>query len=186
MPTNKILVIDDSKVIQKTVKGMLPAGNFEILEAKDGEEGLKLIKQAKPNLIMLDFLLPKVSGWDVFQKIQATAEFKKIPLVVMSGRKEEVTEKIPEPFDKFFFAFLEKPFEKKDLMDAIKLAMTLAKKRPEDGGAPPKTGAAPAAAAAGGDDVAAMKAQMAKMQAEIDALKKQVTQIITLIKQKLK
>lgn len=186
MASHKILVIDDSKVIQKTVKGMLPPGNFEILEAKDGEEGLKLIKQAKPNLIMLDFLLPKVSGWDVFQKIQATAEFKKIPLVVMSGRKEEVTEKIPEPFDKFFFAFLEKPFEKKDLMDAIKLAMAMAKKRPDVSAAAPAAAAPAAAVAAGGDDVAAMKAQMAKMQAEIDTLKKQVSQIITLIKQKLK
>lgn len=185
MASHKILVIDDSKVIQKTVKGMLPPGNFEILEAKDGEEGLKLIKQEKPNLIMLDFLLPKVSGWEVFQKIQANPEFKKIPLVVMSGRKEEVTEKIPEPFDKFFFAFLEKPFEKKNLMDAIKLAMALAKKRPEEPAAASKAAAAPAATAEG-DDIAALKAQMAKMQAEIDALKKQVTQIITLIKQKLK
>lgn len=186
---NKILVIDDSKVIQKTVRGMLPPGDtFEILEAKDGEEGLKLIKQANPNLIMLDFLLPKVSGWDVFQKIQVTPEFKKIPLVVMSGRKEEVTEKIPEPFEKLYFAFLEKPFEKKGLMDAIKLAMALAKKRPAEAGAAPKT-AAPAAAAAsgaGGDDVQALKQQIVKMQAEIDGLKKQVTQIITLIKQKLK
>ena len=57
----KILVIDDSKVIRVRVREMLPQGNVEVLEAKDGEEGLKLIRQARPNLIMLDFLLPKVA-----------------------------------------------------------------------------------------------------------------------------
>jgi len=47
---------------------------------------------------MLDFLLPKLSGWEVFQQIQAHTDLQKIPLVLMSGRKEEVIEKIPEPF----------------------------------------------------------------------------------------
>jgi CheY-like chemotaxis protein len=164
---------------------MLPPGNFEVLEAKDGEEGLKLIRQARPNLIMLDFLLPKVSGWEVFQQIQSNAELRSIPLVLMSGRKEEVTEKIQEPFK--HFAFIEKPFEKKTLIEAIKLAMKIAPKAPA-----PAAAAAPTAAAgdaASGDssaDVQALKQQMVKMQAEIDGLKKQITQIMTFIKQKMK
>jgi CheY-like chemotaxis protein len=78
--TNKILVIDDSRVIRVRVKEMLPPGNFEVLEAKDGLEGLNLIRQERPNLIMLDFLLPKLSGWEVFQEIQADADLQKIPL----------------------------------------------------------------------------------------------------------
>lgn len=174
MASHKILVIDDSKVIQKTVKSMLPPGNFEVLEAKDGEEGLKRIRQDKPSLIMLDFLLPKKSGWEVFQEIQASSDLRSIPLVLMSGRKEEVTEKISEPFE--YFEFIGKPFEKKQLIDAIKTAMAKSKK--------PRATTAPAAA--GGDDVAALKAQMAQMQKEIDTLKKQLGQILTFIKQKLK
>ena len=90
---HKILVIDDSKVIRVRVKEMLPQGNFNVLEAKDGQEGLKFIVKERPNLIMLDFLLPKVTGWEVFQKIQSNEKLKKIPLVLMSGRKEEVAEK---------------------------------------------------------------------------------------------
>ncbi|MBD2039411.1 response regulator [Microcoleus sp. FACHB-672] len=185
MASHKILVIDDSKVIRVRVREMLPPGNFEVLEAKDGEEGLKLIRQARPNLIMLDFLLPKVSGWEVFQQIQSNAELRSIPLVLMSGRKEEVTEKIQEPFK--HFAFIEKPFEKKTLIEAIKLAMKIAPKAPPAAAAP--AGAAAPAAAASGDssaDVQALKQQMAKMQAEIDGLKKQITQIMTFIKQKMK
>jgi CheY-like chemotaxis protein len=188
--SHKILVIDDSKVIRMRVREMLPPGNFEIVEATDGEEGLKLIRQARPNLIMLDFLLPKVSGWEVYQQIQGNAELRKIPLVLMSGRKEEVTEKIPEPFK--HFAFIEKPFEKKQLIDAIKLAMRTGP-APAPVGAPaaeakaqPAAAAAPAAGGASNEQIAQMQAEMKKMQAEIDGLKKQLAQIVTVIKQKLK
>jgi CheY-like chemotaxis protein len=187
----KILVIDDSKVIRVRVREMLPQGNFEILEAKDGEEGLKLIHQEHPNLIMLDFLLPKVSGWEVYQKLQTQADLLKIPLVIMSGREEEVMEKIPKPFENHHFAFIAKPFEKKQLTEAIKLAMLLAKKKPIPDGAKPAQppGAAPVAAASSGAGAAEIKAlndKITKMQGEIDALKKQMTQLVTIIKQKLK
>jgi two-component system response regulator len=173
--SHKILVIDDSRVIQKTVKSMLPPGNFDVVEAKDGEEGLNKIHSDKPSLIMLDFLLPKRSGWEVFQEIQADANLRKIPLLVMSGRKEEVTEKISEPFE--FFEFIEKPFEKKQLLGAIKSAMAKSKK---------SRGAAAAASAGGGEDVAALHAKVASLEKEVAGLKKQVSQILAFIKQKLK
>ena len=184
MAGHKILVIDDSKVIRVRVREMLPQGNFEVLEAKDGEQGLQLIRKERPNLIMLDFLLPKVSGWEVFQKIQSEPQLKKIPLVVMSGRKEEVTEKIPEPFETNFFAFLEKPFEKKELTAAIRSAFDLAKKRPAE--AEPAGATEAGGGGDGGAEIKAMKAEMKKMQAEIVALKKQLNQVVTIIKQKLK
>lgn len=186
MATQKILVIDDSKVIRMRVREMLPSGNIEVMEAKDGLEGLNLIRQEHPNLIMLDFLLPKMSGWEVFQHIQSTSELQTIPLVLMSGRKEEVTEKIQEPFE--YFAFVEKPFEKKQLVGAIKEAMDKAKKpRPK---LPQAAAAASSATADGASasaaEIEALNAKVAKMQAEIDGLKKQLAQIMAFIKQKLK
>jgi CheY-like chemotaxis protein len=149
MATNKILVIDDSRVIRKTVRDMLPEGDFEVVEAKDGLEGVNLLNQDMPALIMLDFILPKLSGWEVYQQIQNNPEFQGIPLVLMSGRKEEVTNKLPEPFE--YFEFIEKPFDKNSLTVAIKAAMAKAKQRtrtvtPMDGTPVP---AAPAAGVAG-------------------------------------
>ncbi len=126
MATSKILVIDDSRVIRKTVRDMLPEGDFEIIEAKDGLEGIDFVEKEHPSLIMLDFILPKMSGWDVFQQIQAHPEYQKIPLVLMSGKKEEVTSKISEPFE--YFEFIEKPFDRVILADAIRVAMTKARK----------------------------------------------------------
>lgn len=186
MATQKILVIDDSKVIRMRVKDMLPQSNVEIIEAKDGQQGFNLIRSEHPNLIMLDFLLPKMSGWEVYQAIQKHPELQSIPLVVMSGRKEEVTEKLPEPFE--YFSFVGKPFEKKQLIEAIQDATKKARSRP--------TVAAPASAAAssggGGDtaaleaEIAQLKSQMGKMHGEIQGLKKQLVQLANFIKQKMK
>lgn len=182
MASHKILVIDDSRVIRNMVRDMLPKGNFQVLEAKDGVEGLNTIQQERPNLIMLDFLLPRMSGWEVFQQIQAQVELR-APLVLMSGRKEEVTEKIPEPFE--YFEFIEKPFEQKELVEAIKSAMAKFKKWPQP--VPVQPTAVPAAAAASGSaEITALHQKVDKMQAEIDLLKKQLAQVLTFVKQKLK
>ncbi len=168
---------------------------------------------------MLDFLLPKMSGWEVFQKIQANPELRKIPLVIMSGRKEEVTEKIQEPFE--YFEFLGKPFDQKQLIGAIKSAMTKAKKpRPEpalaaaittnNGNvattntsnrtiATPNTNNGTVATLSSSNakvvtsneatdsaaEIQALNEKIIKMQADIDGLKKQLTQVVAFIKQKI-
>lgn len=181
MASNKILVIDDSRVIRVRVKEMLPPGNFEVLEAKDGLEGLNLIRQERPNLIMLDFLLPKLSGWEVFQEIQADADLQKIPLVLMSGRKEEVVEKIHEPFE--YFEFIPKPFEQKELVGAIKSAMTKARLPRKQ--AEVNAGTQLVATETGPAEIEALNEKVAKMQVEIDTLKQQMAQVIKLVQQKL-
>lgn len=191
---NKILVIDDSLSVRKQVQAMLPKGNFQVLEAKDGQEGLKLINQERPNLIMLDFLMPKMNGLEVYKQLQSKPELQKIPLVIMSGRREEVLEKIPEPAFNKYFEFILKPFEQKDLVAAIQSAMKKSK-LPREVAAPAKPPAAPAAPAAapaaaadgaGAADIQALKQQIDKMQGEIEALKKQQGQIMAFIKSKLK
>lgn len=128
--TRKIVVIDDSRAIRGFVKDMLPDNNFQVFEAKDGAEGLELVKNEVPWLVLLDFILPKLSGYQVYEALQQDPNLSRIPLILMSGRKEEVTEKIPEPFDDKFVVFMGKPFDKNQLYDAIKHAVALSQKRP--------------------------------------------------------
>jgi CheY-like chemotaxis protein len=190
--SNKILVIDDTTVVRVKVREMLPPGNFEVIEAKDGLEGYNLMRQEKVSLIMLDFLLPKMSGWEVFQNIQTQPELRKIPLVIMSGRKEEVTEKFVEPFE--YFEFLGKPFDQKQLIAAIKSAMVKSKIPRSALNTPPVSSAnqqlVPATTAANGVDSSAdiklLNDKIVKMQGEIDSLKQHLHQIVTFIKQKIK
>lgn len=187
MSSHKILVIDDSKVIRMRVKDMLPDGNFEVIEAKDGLEGFNLIRSELPNLIMLDFLLPKMSGWEVYQEIQKQPQYRSIPLVLMSGRKEEVTDKLTEPFE--YFSFVEKPFDREQLVDAIRDAMSKAKKQPQV--------SAVNASSSGGNvagvnlsaltsEIAELKQKVAKLEKESEQTKKQFNQLVAFIKQKLK
>lgn len=188
MSTHKILVIDDSKVIRMRVKDMLPDGNFDVIEAKDGLEGFNLIKTENPNLIMLDFLLPKMSGWEVYQEIQKEQKYRSIPLVLMSGRKEEVTDKVTEPFE--YFAFVEKPFDREQLVEAIREAMMKAKKQPQSlrnnvlpGGTSSLQASGTAALTS---EIEALKVKIVKMEKETEQLKKQFNQLVSYIKQKLR
>jgi CheY-like chemotaxis protein len=176
---DKILVIDDSKVIRMRVRDMLPQGDFEVLEAGDGLEGLNLIRNQRPNLIMLDFLMPRMSGWEVFQEMQNHPELRTIPLVVMSGRKEEVTEKLSEPFE--FFEFIEKPFEQKELLEAIKSAMIKVRRLPAISPVNLSNSTLDANAAA---EIQALQSKVATLQAEINLLKKQLVQIVTFLRNK--
>ncbi|XFA74302.1 response regulator [Thermosynechococcaceae cyanobacterium Okahandja] len=169
MTSKKILVIDDSKVIRLRVREMLPEGDYEILEAKDGREGLQLIEQSDPTLIMLDFLLPRVSGWEVYQELEKSGRLGAIPLVIMSGRKEEVTEKLQEPFE--WFEFIEKPFERAELESAIQEAFRKARKaRPAKTPTP-----APEVIASSGVDLSPIYAKLAALEAAVQELKAQPT-----------
>jgi len=185
----KILVIDDSRMIRMRVKEMLPSSNVEVVEARDGKQGIDMIHSQQPQLIILDFLLPKVSGWEVYQQIQNDSQLKGIPLVIMSGRKEEVTEKISEPFENF--AFVEKPFEQEELIQAIKDArakvpeQTAASSQQEEETATPSEPDQQ-------EDVAALQAKVAnleetveKMQSQVNRLNKQMNQLVNFIKKKM-
>lgn len=188
MANHRILVIDDSRVIRMRVRDMLPQGNFEVIEAQDGVEGMDAIRSQRPNLIMLDFLLPRMSGWEVFQEIQANPDLQHIPLVMMSGRKEEVTEKMTEPFE--YFEFIQKPFEQKELIEAIKAAMVKARKPRRTPMTSAATASSAAAATTGGDvsaaEFQALQAQVKQLQGEVAQLKGQLGKMLAFIKQKLK
>ena len=187
MSTHKILVIDDSKVIRMRVKDMLPEGNFDVIEAKDGLEGFNLIRTELPNLIMLDFLLPKMSGWEVYQEIQKQQKFRSIPLVLMSGRKEEVTDKLTEPFE--YFSFVEKPFDREQLVNAIRDAMMKAKKQPQVSASNRmiKT----SGVSDSGDitaltsEIEMLRLKVSKLEQESESMKKQFNQLVSFIKQKI-
>ena len=187
MSTHKVLVIDDSMVIRRTVKDMLPEGKFEVVEAKDGVQALELIKTCNPNLIMLDFFLPKKSGYEVYQVIQKDPSLKAIPLLLMSGRKDEVTEKIPEPFE--YFSFLEKPFDQKQLIQGIRESMEKSKQLAQVSSSGTTTVTERKSSDMAASDnlqIKKLQAQVAQLQSEVVQLKKQLNQVVSFIKKKLK
>lgn len=191
MSANKILVIDDSRVIRNMVRDMLPPSHFDVLEAADGIKGLEMIQQQKPWMIMLDFLLPRMSGFEVYEALQQSPELNRIPLVLMSGRKEEVTSKIAEPFEDKYLVFIEKPFEQKELITAIKRAIALAQKRPPASVIHSIASTSDVAVQEKADDnlvkrIEELEAKQKLLEQQVGAQQKQFQQLVDFIKKKLK
>ncbi|NUN66160.1 response regulator [Pseudanabaena biceps] len=190
MAAHKILVIDDSRVIRNMVRDMLPPANFEVIEAADGIKGLEMIHQVKPWMIMLDFLLPRMSGFEVYETLQQSPELSRIPLVLMSGRKEEVTSKISEPFEDKYLVFIEKPFEQKELITAIKRAMVLVQKRPPISvinlPKPTESASVSETKDAIAKRVEVLEAKCKALEQQLATQQKQFQQLVDFIKKKLK
>lgn len=80
-----ILFIEDEPTLQKTLGRVLEKEGFEIQGALDGQSGLSLTKRIKPDLILLDLILPKMDGFEVLQKLKQDEEIKEIPVIVLTN-----------------------------------------------------------------------------------------------------
>lgn len=86
----KILVIDDDQFFGKTLEAALPQGKYELLMAEDGERGWEMLKSDKPDLIILDLMMPKVDGSAFLKKLQEAGEDMHKPPVIVSSNLSSV------------------------------------------------------------------------------------------------
>ena len=85
----KILIVEDDKALREMYQLRLSINGYDVLEANDGEEGLDLAIKEKPDLILLDIMMPKMSGMDVLDILKSTPETKDIPVIVLTALTEE-------------------------------------------------------------------------------------------------
>jgi len=81
----KILFVEDEPSLQKAISEVLIQEGFEVLSASDGEQGLKITKEEKPDLILLDLILPKKDGFEVLKELKADEKLKDIPVIVLTN-----------------------------------------------------------------------------------------------------
>ena len=88
----KILIIEDDTFLRELIVRKLSAEKIEISEAIDGEEGLKKIREEKPDLVLLDLILPSIDGFEVLAKIKADPVLAGVPVVILSnlGQQDEI------------------------------------------------------------------------------------------------
>jgi len=123
----KVLVVDDDPDVRLFSQTVLEENGYIPVMAKNGVEGEELIRKDPPDLILLDVLMPKESGVRLYRNMKTNKNFKKIPIVILSGIAEKsflrsqkvLTEfggdPVPDPE-----AYLEKPVNGEELADAIK------------------------------------------------------------------
>jgi CheY-like chemotaxis protein len=83
--SKKILFVEDEPTLQKVVGEILNQKGFKVFSAMDGEKGLELIKKERPDLILLDLILPKKDGFEVLKEIKEDEELKSIPVIVLTN-----------------------------------------------------------------------------------------------------
>jgi len=86
----KILIVEDEEIILDLLRRKISQEGYDVSTAKDGQEGLKLMKMMKPDLVLLDIVMPKMGGFDVMEEMQKDSELKKIPIIVVSNSGQPV------------------------------------------------------------------------------------------------
>ena len=90
--SQKILIIEDDQFLRELMFKKLAVQGYQVLEASDGEEGVKLAKSEKPDLVLLDLILPGIDGFEALSRIRQTAETAQVPVIVLSnlGQREDI------------------------------------------------------------------------------------------------
>ncbi len=117
MSGKKVLIIDDEKLIVKATSLVVKLSGYQVISALDGETGLEVVKEEKPDLILLDIMMPGMDGWQVLERLQADEETKKIPVIIFTA-KEYIKGK-QKSLDAGAVDYITKPFEPDELMAAI-------------------------------------------------------------------
>lgn len=114
----KILIADDEQVVvEMLVPWLQKVGHYEVVVAIDGEECLNSVRTEKPDLILLDIMMPKINGLDIIARLKADAATRSIPIIVstagaMLGSKEKIAASGADDY-------ILKPFDAKVLLDKI-------------------------------------------------------------------
>ncbi len=118
MDKKRILLVDDEKDLVENVILRLEASGYEVIAAYDGQEGFDKARKDKPDLIILDLMLPKLDGYKVCRMLKFDEKYKNIPVILFTARGQESDQKMGR--DVGANAYIIKPFEGKALLNKIK------------------------------------------------------------------
>lgn len=86
----KILIIEDEEVLLGLIRRKLNQEGYQVDIAKDGQEGLEKMKESKPDLILLDIIMPKMGGFEIMEKVSKDEKLKNIPIIIISNSGQPV------------------------------------------------------------------------------------------------
>jgi CheY-like chemotaxis protein len=104
----RVLVVDDDASIRKLIMVALRRDGYDFIEAPNGREALDLMRSERPHVVVLDLMMPILSGWDVLQERERDPELRNIPVIIVSANRDP---EVAMAVDKGICAFLPKPFD---------------------------------------------------------------------------
>jgi len=118
MDKKRILVVDDEEDILNILRFRLEANNYEVLVASDGQEGLNKARSEKPDLMILDLMLPKLDGYKVCRMLKFDEAYKSMPIIIFTARAQKKDEELS--MEMGADAYISKPFEPEILLSRMK------------------------------------------------------------------
>jgi two-component system, OmpR family, phosphate regulon response regulator PhoB len=119
--TTTLLIIEDESAIREMVAMALRPAGFELLEAETGERGLQLMREQPPDLILLDWMLPGMSGIELARRLRADTSWSAIPIILLTARGEE--EDKVRGFQVGVDDFMTKPFSTRELLSRVRAVL---------------------------------------------------------------
>lgn len=113
----KILVADDEKTLRLLIAGTLEIGNYNILEANNGIMALEMIKRERPDLVILDVMMPGMTGYEVCKNIKTNPEFKDIKILILTAKGQQSDKEAA--WEAMADFYLSKPFSPVQLLSMV-------------------------------------------------------------------
>ncbi|MCC5941267.1 MAG: response regulator transcription factor [Balneolaceae bacterium] len=121
MPKQTILVVDDEQDLLDLIEYNLRKEGFDVLRAENGLDGIAMAREYKPNLVLLDIMMPQMDGIEVCDRMRDDSELKNIPIIFLTARSDEKTE--VEGLNKGADDFITKPISTTKLISRIKAVL---------------------------------------------------------------
>lgn len=116
--TRKILVVDDEYNMVHLLRTIFETTGYTVLSATSGKEALISLKNQIPDLILLDIMMPDMDGWELYREIKKRTEWRDIPIVIITAKKDEIEKKMGTDLLKVD-GYITKPFVRKVLVNKI-------------------------------------------------------------------
>lgn len=113
----RVLVVDDDRVIQQLLEVNLELEGYEVAKASNGEEAIALVRSYKPDLVLLDVMMPKLDGRETCRRIKADPETKDVPIIFLSARAQDMD--VNSGLELGASAYVTKPFDPVELLDTV-------------------------------------------------------------------
>lgn len=113
----RVLVVDDEGDLVKILQFGLESLGYEVETAADGQEGLKKARELKPDIILLDLMLPKLDGYKVCRLLKFDERYKSIPIIILSARTQEGDQALA--LETGANRFITKPYEFSDILQSM-------------------------------------------------------------------
>lgn len=118
-----ILVVDDQELVRSAIVAALKRQGYNLLEAENGADGVKLAVQQKPHLIISDTVMPRMDGYEMFRTLKSNAQTKQIPMIALSSKSS--AEEEAKLLDMGYHDFIAKPINPLRLVARVKRALSL-------------------------------------------------------------